>query len=93
MAVVTEPTCLQRDVGSVAAALFASRCIRHTELYLTYIVMTLRDDLRAVPVFTLCISLEEVQVLSHFQTSAVEFYIFFFSGKFYRIFVHGCSRF
>jgi len=33
MAVVTEPTYLQRDVGCVvAAALFASCCIRHNEL-------------------------------------------------------------
>jgi len=54
--------------------------------------MTLRDDLRTVPVFTLCISLEEVQVLSHFQTPALEFNIFTFSGKFYRIF-HGCTRY
>jgi len=44
--------------------------------------MTLGDDLRTVPLFTLCISLEEVQVLSHFQTSGMEFYIFSFSGKF-----------
>jgi hypothetical protein len=90
MAVVTEPPYLQRDVACVAAAFFASCCIRHTELSNLHSNDT-RDDLRTVSVFTLCISLEEVQVLSHFQTSAVEFYIFSFSGKFYRMF-HGCSR-
>lgn len=91
MTVVTELTYLQRDVRCViVVALYASWCIRHTEL--TYIVMTLGDDLRTEPVFRLCIWLEEVQVLSHFQTSAMEFYSSSVSGKFYRIF-HGCSRF
>ena len=66
MAVVTEPPYLQRDAGCVAAAFCASCCIRHTELSNPHSNDT-RDDLRTAPVFTLCISLEEVQVLNHLR--------------------------